>query len=72
MDSGYLLTSFLFSMVGMAAFAFGRKQRRGAPTLFGVALMAYPYFVSTSLQVLLVGALLVVGLVVGNRFEEGI
>jgi hypothetical protein len=72
MDSAYLLWSSLFALIGMAAFVFGRKQRRGAPTLFGVALMVYPFFVSNALQAFLVGALLVVGLVVGNRFEEGI
>lgn len=70
MDSTWLMLSALFSLVGMAVFAYGRKQRTATHTLIGAALMAYPYFVSSTWALVGVGALLLLGLVVGNRMES--
>jgi hypothetical protein len=64
--------SGLFSLIGSAVFLYGRRQRRGAPTIVGVALMVYPYFVSTALGVVGVGALLLAGLFVANRYEDSL
>ena len=72
MDTALLMWSGLFSLIGSAVFLYGRRQRRGAPTLVGVALMVYPYFLSTALGIVAVGALLLAGLVVANRFEESL
>lgn len=72
MDTAWLLWSGLFGLIGSALFLYGRRQRRGAPTLVGVALMAYPYFVSTTLGVVAIGALLLGGLFVANRFEDSL
>jgi len=72
MDTAWLMWSALFGLIGTAVFLYGRRQRRAAPTLMGVALMVYPYFVSTTLGVVGVGALLLVGLFVGNRLEDGL
>jgi len=72
MDTALLMWSGLFSLIGSAVFLYGRRQRRGAPTLVGVVLMVYPYFLSTALGVVAVGALLLAGLVVANRFEESL
>ena len=71
MDSAWLLWSGLFSVIGMGVFVYGRRQRLGAPLLVGLALMVYPYFVSSTLAVVGIGVLLLVGLYVGNRFETG-
>ena len=71
MDSAWLLWSGLFSVIGMGVFAYGRRQRLGAPLLVGLALMVYPYFVSSTLAVVGIGVLLLVGLYVGNRLETG-
>jgi hypothetical protein len=70
MDPTWLMLSFLFSLIGMAVFAYGRKQRTATHTLIGVALMAYPYFVSSTWALIGIGALLLVGMVVGNRMEN--
>jgi hypothetical protein len=70
MDPTWLMLSFFFSLIGMAVFAYGRKQRTATHTLIGVALMAYPYFVSSTWALVGIGALLLVGMVVGNRMEN--
>jgi LPXTG-motif cell wall-anchored protein len=72
MDAAWLMWSGLFSLIGAAAFMYGRRQRRGAPTLVGVALMVYPYFVATTLGIVGIGALLLAGLVVANRLEDNL
>lgn len=46
MNAADLIADFLFGVIGMAAFVYGRKQGRLKTTLISVALMAYPYFVS--------------------------
>jgi hypothetical protein len=69
MDPTWLMLSFLFSMIGMAVFAYGRRQRTATHTLVGIALMGYPYFVSSVWALVGVGALLLVGMVVGSRME---
>jgi len=69
-DTTWLMLSSLFSLIGMAVFVYGRKQRTATHTLIGVTLMVYPYFVSGTLALLGIGALLLVGIVVGNRIES--
>jgi len=70
MDTTWLWLSGLFSLIGMAVFAYGRKQRTATHTLIGAALMGYPYFVSSAWALVGIGALLLVGMVVGNRMEN--
>lgn len=72
MDTAWLMWSGLFGLIGTAAFLYGRRQRRGAPTLVGVALMIYPYFVSSTFAVIGIGAVLLAGLFVANRFEDNL
>ena len=70
MDPTWLLLSGLFSLIGMAVFAYGRRQRTATHTLVGVALMAYPYFISNSLALIGIGVLLLVAMVVANGIES--
>ena len=70
MDTAWLVLSALFSLIGFAVFTYGRRQRRGVPMITGVALMAYSYFVSNVLILVAVGLVLLIGLVVGSRWEE--
>ena len=70
MDPTWLLLSGLFSLIGMAVFAYGRRQRTATHTLTGVALMAYPYFVSSVLALIGIGVLLLIAMVVGNGIES--
>jgi hypothetical protein len=72
METGWLIWSSLFALIGLAVFVYGRRQRRGAPTLIGVALMVYPYFVSGSVALIAIGVLLLGALVVGNRLEDSL
>ena len=69
MDAAWLTWSGLFSIIGLAVFTYGRKQRVIAPTLIGVALMVYPYFVSNLYAMVGVGVLLIGGLFVGTRLD---
>jgi hypothetical protein len=71
MDPTWLALSGLFSLIGFAVFTYGRKRRTATHTLVGVALMAYPYFVSSSYALIGIGVLLVLGMVFGNRIENG-
>ncbi|MCC7407835.1 MAG: hypothetical protein IT442_07165 [Phycisphaeraceae bacterium] len=43
-----LIAMILFSVIGMAAFTYGKKQAAWQSMVLGVALMCYPYFVSTT------------------------
>ena len=70
-DTAWFMWSSLISLIGMAVFVYGRRQRRGTPFIVGVALMIYPYFVSSTWALVGIGALLLGGLVVGNRIEDG-
>ncbi|MGH7789113.1 MAG: amino acid transport protein [Candidatus Binatia bacterium] len=71
MDPTWLLLSGLFSLIGVAVFTYGRKQRTGTHTLFGVVLMGYSYFVSNAWLLVGIGVLLLVGMVVVSRMENG-
>jgi ABC-type transport system involved in multi-copper enzyme maturation permease subunit len=43
---GVLFAGLIFGLIGIAAFTYGRKSAQFRPMLIGVALMAFPYFVS--------------------------
>ncbi len=72
MDAAWLIWSSLFALIGLAVFVYGRRLRRGAPTLIGAALMIYPYFVSSSMVMVVIGILLIGALIVGNRLEDSL
>ncbi len=57
-NSASLLWGVLFGSIGLGYFVYGKKQRRGIPLLSGVALMAFPYFVSNSFLIVLIGVVL--------------
>jgi len=49
----------LFGSIGLGFFVYGRKQRAPIPLLCGIALMVFPYFVSNTLLLVAIGALLI-------------
>ena len=57
-DPAYLFGSILFGAVGLAAFIYGKRLARWKPLVLGIALMAYPYFVSRTWAVYAVGVIL--------------
>ena len=58
MDTSSLLLGLVFSAIGAGFFMYGRKQKRPIPLLCGVALMVYPYFISSNLLLVTIGVAL--------------
>ena len=58
MNESALMWGVLFSSLGLAYFVYGKKQRRGVPFASGIGLMVFPYFVSNSWLMVLIGAAL--------------
>lgn len=54
----YLFGACVFSIVGFAAFRYGKKTTSTNAMLIGVALMLYPYFISATWLLYLLGAAL--------------
>ncbi len=59
-----LMAWLIFGLIGMAAFAYGKKQRRPKILMIAGVLMLYPYFVDQALLLWGVGIVLTVGLFV--------
>jgi len=58
-----LALGFVLSLIGMAAFAYGRKTDRLVPVFGGVVLMIYPYFVADVTALVAIGAGLVFAII---------
>lgn len=69
-DPTWLFLSALFSIIGMAVFTYGRRQRTATHTVVGMALMGYPYFVHGTAALVGVGLALLGGMVIGSRLES--
>lgn len=66
MSTAILLWGVLFSSIGLGLFIYGKKRQRFAALLCGVGLMVFPYFVSNTVLLVLIGGVLVaIPLVVG-------
>ena len=52
----------VFSVIGMIAFAHGRKTKKNSPLIGGMILMIFPYFVPNPVVMGLVGAATLVGM----------
>jgi len=57
-SEGSLIWGLVFSSIGFAYFIYGKKQKRGVPFASGIGLMVFPYFVSNSWLMVLIGAVL--------------
>ena len=53
-----LLGGLIFGSVGFVAFIYGKRMNVWKPMIIGIALMVYPYFVSTDALLYSLGALL--------------
>ena len=49
----------MFSSIGLSFFIYGRKQKVAMPLICGIALMVYPYFVSSNVLLIAIGAVLI-------------
>ena len=61
-----MFASLFFGAIGMGALVYARKMAAFKPAIIGVALMAYPYFVSDNLLLWGVGIVLTISLFVFN------
>ena len=55
-DPGILFLSLITSGIGFVLFMYGKKQDRMPQLVAGIVLMIYPYFVSSLLMNIVVGA----------------
>ncbi len=57
-----LALGFVFSLIGMAAFVYGRKTDRIGMVLGGIVLTVFPYFVGNPVLIALIGIATMVGI----------
>ena len=57
-SEAWLLWGVVFGSVGLAYFVYGKKQQRFVPLLCGIALMAFPYFISNVVLLVVIGLVL--------------
>lgn len=55
MSTALLLWGLVFSSIGFGFFMYGKKQKNMVALASGIALMIYPYFVSNTYLVVLIG-----------------
>ena len=55
MSTTLLFWGVLFGSVGLGYFLYGKKQRAVVPLVCGIALMAFPYFISNTVVLVAVG-----------------
>jgi hypothetical protein len=53
-----LIWGMVFGVVGLAYFVFGKRQQRFVPLFCGIGLMAFPYFVSNTVLLVILGLVL--------------
>jgi len=63
----YIVGAILFSIIGYAAYRYGKKAGLGAFKWIGVALMLYPYAIYETWQLYVVGGVLCAGLYVYRK-----
>ena len=64
---GYLL-AFLFNTIGFSFFIYGKKQKRYIVFTFGILLMGYPYLITSTLMIGVIGVVLCVAPFALRRF----
>ena len=59
MSTASILWALLFGSVGSGFFIYGKKQQAGVPLVCGLILIILPYFVSSTLVLVLLGVMLI-------------
>ena len=67
LDPTLLFLSLITSGIGFVLFVYGKKQDRWPQLVAGVALMIYPYVVSTATMTIVIGAGIIAALWVAVR-----
>lgn len=55
-DWSNIIGGVIFGIIGFVAFNYGRKMKSSKPLMVGIALMVFPYFVSNTLLLYIIGA----------------
>jgi len=71
MTSFELVAGLVFGSIGLAYAIYGRRQRVLTPFISGIALMAFPYFVSGTMATLAIGTGLILLPYIVGRLEGG-
>ncbi len=59
LNASYLFWDVLFSAIGLGFFMYGKKQQAMVPLVCGLLLMVFPYFVTDTLWLVVIGGILV-------------
>jgi len=54
-----LFWGMLYGSIGLGFFVYGKRQRAVVPLVCGLALMVFPYFVSNTILLVVIGAVLI-------------
>lgn len=57
LSASNLFAGLLFSSIGFVGFVYGRRMSLWKPMFIGIALMAYPYFIESTVAICVVGVL---------------
>ncbi|MDZ4731629.1 MAG: hypothetical protein SH820_16995 [Xanthomonadales bacterium] len=59
MNEAWLMWGLLFGSIGLGYFMYGKKQSAVVPLICGLMLMIFPYFVSSTLWLVVIGIVLI-------------
>ena len=59
LNESSLLWGLLFGSIGLGFFLYGKKQRAVVPLVCGLALMVYPYFITNTILLVVIGVVLI-------------
>ena len=59
MNESALFWGMLYGSIGLGFFVYGKRQRAVVPLVCGLALMVFPYFVSNTILLVVIGAVLI-------------
>ena len=59
MNESWLLWGMLFGSIGLGILIYDRKHKAPVPFLCGLSLIVFPYLVSDTLYLILIGTLLI-------------
>jgi hypothetical protein len=59
LNTSSLLWGLLFGSIGLGFLIYGRKQRAVVPLICGLTLMVFPYFVSNTILLVVIGVVLI-------------
>ncbi len=62
MTMSNIVGNILFGSVGFVAFVYGKKMTNFRPMMVGLVLMVYPYFITNTIWMYAIGALLTAAL----------